>query len=57
MLTDCVSARWSPMYQYLALTMLRDSHHSGLEPAILDWYGQCVDGLAMQAPMLPQKNF
>ena len=26
MLNDCVSARWSPMYQYLALTSLRDSH-------------------------------
>ena len=25
-LNDCVSARWSPMYQYLALTSLRDSH-------------------------------
>ena len=25
MLNDCVSARWSPMYQYLALTSLRDS--------------------------------
>jgi len=26
MLNDCVNARWSPMYQYLALTSLRDSH-------------------------------
>ena len=26
MLNDCVSAHWSPMYQYLALTSLRDSH-------------------------------
>ena len=26
MLNDCVSAPWSPMYQYLALTSLRDSH-------------------------------
>ena len=25
MLNDCVNARWSPMYQYLALTLLRDS--------------------------------
>ena len=25
-LNDCVSARWSPMYQYLALISLRDSH-------------------------------
>ena len=25
-LNDCVSARWSPMCQYLALTSLRDSH-------------------------------
>ena len=23
---QCVSARWNPMYQYLALTSLRDSH-------------------------------
>ena len=23
---DCVSAHWSPMYQYLALTSPRDSH-------------------------------
>ena len=26
MLNDFVSARWSPMYQYLALTSLRDGH-------------------------------
>ena len=26
MLNDCVSARWSPMHQYLALTLPRDSH-------------------------------
>ena len=26
MVNDCVIARWSPMYQYLALTLLRDSH-------------------------------
>ena len=26
MLNDCVSARWSLMYQYLALTSLRDSY-------------------------------
>ena len=26
MLNNCVSAHWSPMYQYLALTSLRDSH-------------------------------
>ena len=26
MLNDCVSARRSPMYQYVALTSLRDSH-------------------------------
>ena len=26
MLNDCVSARWSPKYQCLALTSLRDSH-------------------------------
>ena len=26
MLNDCISARWSPMYHYLVLTLLRDSH-------------------------------
>ena len=44
------------MYQYLALTSLRDSHHSGPEPAILDWYGQCVDGQAMHSSYAPPEK-